>query len=240
MRRFHRWLGLGSTIVLLLALTTGLLWAYAPYLYWESGYLEKKHPSPPADYGQVAPIETVLPIIRERIGPEATLDTLTLRTEAGTALYEAGGPGVSLLLDAHTQAVLSPLTPEFAERIARQYVAGEPPLESVTLLESYLHRSGKRYPSVYQVRFRAPKTPEIFIASDSGKILEEQDEVRRFHFWVMRLHQLNFFGFRKTLTIIPGTALLLMLVSGLWISRRKRSKARARKEPGKLPVQGGH
>ncbi|HWL54723.1 MAG TPA: PepSY-associated TM helix domain-containing protein [Chthoniobacteraceae bacterium] len=236
MRRFHRWLGLGSTLVILLAVTTGLLWAYAPYLYWQGGYMERKHPVAPASYDGLPTFQDALRIVRERVGQGAVITTVTLRTDAGIALYEVTGTregkGFMILLEARTGAVLSPLTPEFAERIARQYVEGEPSVESAALLEPFVHRSGKSHPSVYRVRFRAPKTPEIFIAADSGRILEEQDDVRRFHFWVMRLHQLNFFGFRKTLTIIPGTALLLLLGSGLVISRRKRSKARREKTPG--------
>jgi FtsZ-interacting cell division protein ZipA len=40
----------------------------------------------------------------------------------------------------------------------------------------------------------------------------------------MRLHMLNFFGFKKTLTIIPGTTLLLLIGSGLWLSRRRKAR----------------
>jgi len=234
MRRFHRWLGLGSTGIILLAVTTGLLWAYAPYLYWEGGYLERKHPVTLASYDGILGHQDAIRIVRERVEPRASIAMVTLRSEGGIAVYEVicthEGKEFTTLLDAHTEAVLSPLTPEFAEQIAREYVKGKPPLESVILLDQFTHRSGNSYNSVYRVRFHTQRNQEVFISANSGKILEEQDDVRRFHFWVMRLHQLNFFGFKKTLTIIPGAALLLLLGSGVMLSRRKRSKARPHKK----------
>ncbi|MHA3775196.1 PepSY domain-containing protein [Verrucomicrobiota bacterium sgz303538] len=229
MRRFHRWLGLGSTAIVLATVVTGLLWAYAPYLYWAGGYMEKKHPTAIASFDQIALTHQYsIRIAREQLGKDAVVSSVTLRSELGTALYEVTGQRegkeVTVLIDAASGKVLSPLTPEFATQIARQYVAGEPPVQCVKLLDQFEHRSGKTYKSVYQVRFQLPKNPEILLSAASGKILEDQDDVRRFHFGVMRLHQLNFFGFKKTLTIIPGTAMLLLIVSGVMLSRRRKSR----------------
>lgn len=226
MRRFHRWLGVGSTVIILLAVLTGLLWAYAPHLYWEDGYLERKHPPVFADYGAVTLThQDAIRLARQQLGPEAIVSTITLRSELGAPLFEVSGKNFTVLIDAHTGAVLSPLTPPMATRIAAQYVRGAPPVASTTLLEQFLHRSGKTHQSVYRVRFSAPKNPEIFVCALTGGIIEEQDEVRRFHFWIMRLHQLNFFGFRKTLTIVPGAAVLLLIISGLVLSRRAKDRS---------------
>ena len=41
-----------------------------------------------------------------------------------------------------------------------------------------------------------------------------------FHQWVMRIHRLEFFGTKKELVIFPGTGLLLMLATGLWLFKR--------------------
>ena len=226
MRRFHRWFGVGSAIVVVLAPVTGLLWAYAPYLYWESGYLERKHPAAIADYGSVTLTpQDAMRLVRAQLGGDAKISAVTLRSELGSPIYEVAGENLAALVDARSGAVMSPLAPDVATRIAAQYVRGTPPLASTTLLEQFLHRSGKIHRAVYQVRFDAPGNPEIFISARNGAIIEEQDAARRFHFWIMRLHQLNFFGFKKTLTIIPGGAIVILVASGLVLSRRAKARA---------------
>ena len=52
------------------------------------------------------------------------------------------------------------------------------------------------------------------------------------HFAVMQLHQLNFFGFEKTLLNIPGVPLLLMGFSGLalWGFQRARGATRENRD----------
>ena len=226
MRRFHRWFGVGSAIVVVLAPVTGLLWAYAPYLYWERGYLERKHPVPIADYSAVTLTpQDAIRVAREQLGGEAKISAVTLRSELGAPVYEVAGANFALLVDARAGTLMSPLSAEIAARIAAEYVPGRPTASSATLLDEFAHRSGKVHKAVYRVRFDAPNDPEIFISARNGAIIEEQDDARRFHFWIMRLHQLNFFGFKKTLTIIPGAAILLLVASGLVLSRRAKTRA---------------
>ena len=229
MRRFHRWFGVGSAAIVLLTVVTGLLWAYGPWIFWEPGYREKKHPvaTVPFENIQVSPPEAIR-AAQAQLGAEAVVSAVTLRSEVGHALYEitatAGGQDRAALVDAITGTPLSPLTPELATKIARQYVAGQPAVQSVTLLDQFKHRSGKVHDSVYQVNFDTENKAEIFVAANSGQLIEDQDSTRRIHFWVMRLHMLNFFGFKKTLTIIPGTAILLLIGSGLWLSRKRKAR----------------
>lgn len=225
MRRFHRWFGVGSAIIVLLAVVTGLLWAYAPYLYWEGSYMEIKQPHMPDDYEtlKLTPPDAIR-LARPRLGEDAVVSSVTLRSEAGHAFYAVTSGPQTVLIDARAQSVVSPLSPELAQEFARQYLAGSPAPSSVKRLESFRHRKGETYPDVYRIDFETERNPAIFLSASSGRILEEEDDVRRFHFWVMRLHQLNFFGFKKTLTIIPGSALLLLLGSGLWLSRRSRRR----------------
>jgi uncharacterized iron-regulated membrane protein len=225
MRRFHRRLGVAAALFVGLASVTGLLWAYAPYLYWEGNYLERKHPVVPMDFrGVTLTHQDAIRTAREQLGTAFVVSAVTLRSELGQPLFEVRGEERDFLIDARTGAPLSPLPADFAARVAAQYVRGHPPVAAVTLLDAFVHRSGKVYKPVYRVQFKAPKTPVIYLSARTGAIIEEEDDVRRFHFWVMRLHQLNFFGFRKTLTIIPGSAILLLVVSGFVLSRRARSR----------------
>ena len=76
---------------------------------------------------------------------------------------------------------------------------------------------------VVLVAFAAPGNPEIYIDRNSATIVEESDDARAFHLWVMKLHQLQFLGTKKELTLIPGAALLFLLVTGstIWLRRRR-------------------
>ena len=63
----------------------------------------------------------------------------------------------------------------------------------------------------------------------AGDILEDEGRWRQVHFAVMQLHQLNFFGFEKTLLNIPDIPLLLMGFSGLALWGFQRTRARRAK-----------
>ena len=233
MRRLHYWIGLGSAAILLVTVVTGLLWAYAPFLYWEGGYMKRKTPVNQLGAADISlSPQEILEIAHAKFLPEAVITAVTLRNDFGVPLYEVTGrlqeKDDTILIDARSGAVLSPLTPELAEQAARQYISGAPPLRKAALLDEFHHRSGKVYEAVYRVSFDTEDDRAILLDAHSGKILEEETNWRRFHFQIMRLHQLNFFGFHKTLTIIPGTALLVLLGSGLWIGLRRKFRARPR------------
>jgi uncharacterized iron-regulated membrane protein len=228
MRPFHRWLGIGSSIVLLLAAVTGILWAYAPHLYWKPGYLEKKHSVPHPPFDSIATThQEIARRVSQEFGASAAITSINLRSDAGMAFFEvavlADGKESTVLFDEAGNKI-SPIDAALAERIARQYVPGNPTLATIVLLPQWQHRSYKIHENVWRVRFADEAESEVFLSAYSGKILEDQDKARRFHFWVMRLHQLNFFGFKKVLTIIPGSALILLVVSGLVISRKRRAR----------------
>jgi len=235
LRQFHRWIGLGGVVFLLLVLVTGILWAYAPYLYWKDDYKKKKIeiPSPTLAQVRLSAGET-LAVAHQKFGNGVVFSSLILRTDFGRLLYEAqgkrNGQESVLILDAITGEVLSPLNESIAVTIARQYVPAEYTFVGTTHEENYVDRNGKKHGNATIVRFQEGGSTEIVISRNSGQILEDQDRIRRFHFWVMRLHMLNFLGFKKTLTIIPGVILLAMIISGLWIWIKYR-KARMKQAP---------
>lgn len=237
MRQFHRLLGVAFVLFFLNSALTGLLWAYAPLLYWEDGYMRKKSSAPsPVPQKASLTISEAVEIAQRAVGPDLPVASVALRPDFGRLLYDVqyqrNGSTEAFLLDAITGESLSPLTEANAVKIARQYVRGRPEVESVFLLDDFVPRTGTKGIPAYRVRFRQPGSPEIFIHRDSGQILEDQDRSRRFHFLIMKLHQLNFFAFRKTLTIIPGLSLLAMIATGVvvWVSPRIRSSANRRRK----------
>lgn len=248
-RKLHRQIALGAVGFLTISVVTGLLWAYAPYLYWADGYMERKHAvHAPELTGARLSFAEVLRGIKERFGKDVVPTQVTLRTDAGLLLYEvqyrdADGKAHTVLLDATASfwrspvmegysapsPWFSPMRREDAVRFARQYVQGTPEVQEVSFLENWIHRKGKKGPA-WQVRFADAGSTEIFIDPETGSILEDQDKARRFHFVIMDLHQLNFFGFKKVLTAIPGIPLLITIVTGImmWVTPKVRKYAKNR------------
>lgn len=221
MRRFHRWFGLISAGFILLTVVTGLMWAYAPHFYWEAGYKERKSetPAPPISAATIGIADVVSRV-------PGDLRAVALRRDFGRLVYEArpSGDAPAVLIDGVSGEVLSPLSEPLAAQAARQYVPDAFTLEGVDMLDVFRSRDGITHGPTAVARFAEGGGTEIFIDRMTGHLIEDQDRMRRFHFWIMRLHKLSFLGFKKELTIIPGLSILTMLLSGLLIFRRIRAR----------------
>ena len=79
---------------------------------------------------------------------------------------------------------------------------------------------------VYVVNLASKKGPaEIWVDAAGGEAsLPERTAAWRFHSWVMKLHRLEFFGTKKELVAIPGTALLLLLTTGFFLLQKPSNK----------------
>ena len=235
-RRVHRVIALTSAVVLLSSACSGLLWAYSSYLYLDDGYMKKKAPAagPPVTEAVVTVRDAIA--AARRGGRRGQIQSATLRSDFGRVLWEVqvrGEDSHPFLMDAITGEALSPLTAEQAAVIAAQYVRGNPPVAEVVFEERFQPRAGQARPSpAYRVRFRQSRSPEIVIHRDTGGILAEEDTGRRIHTFVTNLHQLNYFGFKKTLTAAAGLPLLLLVFTGLvmWVRPRLRRARHARIE----------
>lgn len=220
-----------SGIFLSVTAITGILWAYAPHLYFKDGYLKKKNNLPELPLNLAAvPVKDALKKASVFFSTEAGIQSATLRADGGRLFFEVqrkvGKETHSVLIDAVSGEVVSPVSEKLAIALAAQYVAGSPAVKSAEAYPDYRHRNGKKFAAVYIVTFGAPGNPEILIDRNSGLIVDETDNLRTFHFWVMKLHQLQFFGTRKELTAIPGLALIFLVVTGLMIwFRRYRAMA---------------
>ena len=227
-RLAHRWLGMGALGFLLLSVVTGLLWADAKFLYWDDHYKEKLHPltGPSLDTATL-PVDRAMLAAREAVGGRALIEQVLLRSDFGRLFYElkmrVEGVSTTLLLDAMSGERLSPISAELAPVIAQQYVRTPATVMAVEM-ERYTPRKKKRAQDAVRVRFDDANATEIVLDRQTGDILEDESRWRRVHFAVMQLHQLNFFGFEKTLLNIPGVPIVLMSLSGgaLWLLHRAR------------------
>lgn len=222
---WHRRVALPSAIFLAVTAITGILWAYAPHLYFKDGYLKKKHVqgAPALSGARLSPQDAIR--LTETVGKVNPAESVVLRAEGGRLVYEVvrreGKAAHSQLVDAISAEKLSPLDKQMAAAVAAEYVLANPTIKDAEIIDHYRHRSGKIVASVYRVRFDAPGNPEIIIDRNSAAIIEESDDARAFHFWVMKLHQLQFFGTKKELTLIPGLALVVLVCTGMVIWWRR-------------------
>lgn len=230
-RRLHYLVSIFGLIFILATTITGLLWAYAPYLYWDDTYLKKK-----VDLNtSLEPTEIRPPIelFNERHDLDnVNLKSLSYRTTGGISIVElCTSPKNSAkesceLLNAHSGERISPLPQEIASKIAKEYAPKASTLLSSNFIENWQHRKEGIKPAVWLFKYDDTRETEIIIDANNGRILEEQDTYRQFHFFIMKLHQFNFFGTHKELVILSGLPLLLLMFSGtkLIFTRLKLTK----------------
>ncbi|GJL63012.1 MAG: hypothetical protein NPIRA04_16660 [Nitrospirales bacterium] len=153
---------------------------------------------------------------------DRTIEEIILRQDFGRLLYEVRLSGQqapsAILIDALTNERLSPLSPDLAGMIARQYIKTDSQITNITM-EQYVSHNTMINLEAIRVNFGEPGPAAIILDRHTGRILEDESPWRQVHFLVKQSHQLNFFGFNKTLLNIPGLAILIMSLSGLWLWR---------------------
>jgi len=219
-RRFHYLVSIGGFVFILSTTITGLLWAYAPYLYWEDNYLQKKNEAGPSS---ILSPELKSPeelFSRSSLkGAEVNLTSISYKNLAGFNTAELCiGKNKSLkcvLLNANTGEQITPLSEDIARTIAKEFVPAPLNVKSSNYIEKWEHRKEGIKPGVWVISFDDPKQTEIVVDAFNGKVIEDQDKYRRFHFFIMKLHQFSFFGTHKELVVLSGIPLLLLLFSGV-------------------------
>ncbi len=230
MRNAHRWIAMSALGFLLLSLTTGLLWANARFLYWADHYKEKVRAvaAPPLENVTIA-LSAAIHVSKAATDDAAQVEQVTLRSDAGRTFYDirlrAGGKARTVLVDAITGEQLSPISSELAREIAKQYVSEAADVTAVAP-EQYTPRKKHRAQEAIRVGFNDPDRTDIILDRQTGEILEDEGRWRKVHFLVMQFHQLNFFGFEKTLLNIPGIPLFFMGVTGVILWRKQWSRKR--------------
>jgi uncharacterized iron-regulated membrane protein len=223
-RGLHRWLAVTTMGFLFLSVVTGLLWANSKSLYFPERYKERVRSIPaPALESASIPLSTVFAEARKAFGENMTADRVVLRADFGRLVYEVKtrtkGKVQSLILDAQSGERLSPLSEAAAKTIAEQYVPSPAPVEEVQF-EQYIPRNKRAPQDAVRVKFDDANRTQIILDRHTGEIIEDEGRWRKLHFLVMQLHQLNFFGFDKTLLNFTGIPLLIMGLSGLLLWTR--------------------
>jgi uncharacterized iron-regulated membrane protein len=150
-----------------------------------------------------------------------------LRSESGHLLYDIRThKGKPLLIDAMTGRSLSPLSLSMAQDFAMQYVNAGMKIISAKEESAYITRKDKKEKAVYVFEFDDPLHTSIYIDKASGEIEEEVDDNLKFGFWMVKLHDYDFFGSKRFILSFAGAGLFILSLTGfyLWLRKRKMKK----------------
>jgi uncharacterized iron-regulated membrane protein len=230
----HRWLGLIISLQLLAWSLGGLVFSVLA-IERVRGVADAKRNAPAA----LDPYETLfnaaeaLNLARLRVDERHEIVELALIERRETLVYEARdakGRGL-VLVDAHTGAVLPPLTPEEAARVAVDDFVHPGSASDVILLESDppLEYRGKPLPA-YRVELDHPKQPHIYVDTVTGEVSARRNRVWRIFDFFWMLHIMDYDerdDFNHPLLILASLGAVLTSASGvaLWgwrLARRLR------------------
>ncbi len=234
----HRWIGIALGILVFVWFASGIVMMYYPYPeLTESQQLALLGAYEPPDdlIGFTRAVAAHDRWVQERsgAGPDgasaASVTTARLQLWDGHLVYRLftdtpRRPRDVGVVDAHTGAVLTPVAPETAARVARAVVGPLAPLEHVELLprsDHYFMGSEQRWAfPVYRVRFGDDASTAVYVSRNSGAVPAVVTRLTRVTTWLGTVpHWLYFmwlyYDYPAAWTwvnlVLPGVALGLAL-----------------------------
>lgn len=214
LRKFHRFLGLLLFIFVMSSAATGFLRANAKGLYWKD-----RPPKTEAAFLSLPQIgiEEVFKafgenfssgnILRIRLEKFSDKQVYLVETDRQDKKY--------MLLDAVSGAILSPLGPGDALKVARLFVGENAQALLTERLPAFKAGKSGRPRPVFRILFDDRARTEVFVDQETGEALAVFDRGRRFGLWVVKLHELDFWGLGRGALSFLGLALMVLSVSGL-------------------------
>ena len=223
--KIHRYVGLVLLPFLVISALTGVFRANHKW-FWKEDY--KKVKSTRHDYTLQTPaitLDSVLHIVRNEVGASVGISEVRFRREAGQLLYDvrlqAHHP---LLIDAGNGKILSPISADLAVALASQYVKDDLEVANVRLDENYKSRKEHKPRPVYVVSYNDALNTQILLDKYNGEIEEEIDNNLKFGFWMVKLHDYDFWNSKRILLSIVGLGLTLVAVTGFYVWLKVRHK----------------
>ncbi|GJL96824.1 MAG: hypothetical protein DHS20C06_06410 [Hyphobacterium sp.] len=165
---------------------------------------------------------------------DITPDAVEFRSWLGRTVYEFSREnGASLLVDAVSGEILSPIDEDTARAVARADYAGDPDIEAVTFFAEATWESRRPEPS-WRVAFADGEGTRLYISTATGEVIARRNDVWRFYDFFWMLHIMDYGDrshFNHPLLILASLFALGMSLFGFillfpWlgrmISRRKR------------------
>lgn len=144
---------------------------------------------------------------------------ITTRFMLDTPVYEiAAAGGKTVILDARSGQLLSPINEAIAIALAKEDFAGDDEIASTELLEEagYEYRGGPL--PVWQVIFSDPENTHIYIPADRGRVAARRNGTWRFYDFFWMLHIMDYDerdDFNNLLLIVASLIALIAALSGV-------------------------
>lgn len=215
LRKLHKLLGMVLFVFLLNAALSGVMRANARSLYWKDRPPLVKTPAL-AMPGMS--LDKVFEISRAHF---SQIKRIELKPFLDRQIYQVDGEGKkiqSMLLDASTGEILSPLKEQQAVLMAQTFVASDSKISAVESLPAYRMRKANQARPVYRILFDDAAKTEIFVDQENGNILNLLDRGRRFGMLMVRLHELEFPGLGHNALTLAGIGIVILCLTGLGLA----------------------
>jgi uncharacterized iron-regulated membrane protein len=232
--RLHLLIGVTLFPFLLISSLTGFFRANHKW-FWKENYKKVKNTA----YSYVLekppiPLDSVFSIAERSYNEDPKLAEIRLRREAGRLFYDVRSKGKSpLLIDATNGEVLSPIQESLAIQLASQYVSTDATVKSAYLDENYTTRKEHKPRPVFVVEYADELHTQILLDKFNGEIEEEIDDNLKFGFWMVKLHDYDFWNSKRLILSFVGLGLTGVGLTGFYIWLRKKNKKKKEKKTRK-------
>lgn len=223
----HRLAGLIFLPFLIISTLTGFFRANYKW-FWKENY--KKYKNENYEY-KIQPPEInndhVFPILKKKYGENISVSEIKLKSEAGKLFYDVKiNNHFPVLISAENGEIKSPLSEELAISIAGQYVKSGTKLKIIYPCDNYQTRKDKKLRPVYIAEYDDPLHTKIIIDKFNGEIEEEADDNLKIGFWIVKLHDYDFWEAKRFNLSFVGLGLFILGCTGfyLWMKKKKKSR----------------
>ena len=214
MTKIHKWLALIIGLQFLLWVLGGLVMSWFPIeiVRGEHNIREREAFILTAD-DNLIPMADVLASI-------GAISSIELKPLLGMPSYEVvTAEGNTLLLDANTGEVLSPLNEELTLQLASADFSGETGNIAATMIdESNIEYRGPL--PVWQVAMGDEDDTRLYLSPTTGDVIARRNDTWRLYdfFWMLHIMDYeNRTNFNNPLVIIASIAALIASISGIWL-----------------------
>lgn len=215
LRRVHKWLALFVGLQVLAWTSGGFVMSFFDIqkVRGEHNIRESK-PQPLSDVEILLPLKTVFSLF----GPGEEILEIKLGRFLQRPVYRvAKGDGMTVLVDARTGEMLSPLSQESALRVAREDFAGDGAPTKIELVTEKNTEYRKDLP-VWYVEFGDAENTHLYVSAQTGEILARRNKTWRLYdfFWMLHIMDYrNRTDFNHPLLVFASIIAVTMAVSGL-------------------------
>ena len=212
--KIHKWLALIVGIQLFLWVLGGLVMSWFPIeiVRGEHNISERESISLPAD-------DILLPVVDILLSIGA-VHRLALKSLAGKPTYQIlTADDNTLLLDANTGEVISPLSEELALQIANSDFSGNAGNVSATMIEETNAEYRGLIP-VWQVVMGDDEDTRLYVSPLTGDVIARRNDTWRLFdfFWMLHIMDYeNRTDFNNPLVITASILALVATISGIWL-----------------------